>query len=136
MGCCPKQSGRGLLTTSASTLDRLRKAARVTHPKGLCGTKPVTLLKKRIPKRGGHWDVTQPGIIEADKVAHCGNSLAGNFVWSLTLTLTDILTRWTECRATWNKDAQGCIPRSRHRRIKLRRTFSMVSASSNPKQRI
>ncbi len=45
--------------------------------------------------------------MEADTVAHCGNSLAGDFVWSLTLT--DILTDWTECRATWNKGASGVV---------------------------
>jgi hypothetical protein len=83
------------------------RAGRVAHPKGLCGTKPGTLLKKRIPIRCEHWDVTQPGSIEADTVAHCGNSLAGDFAWSLTMT--DILTGWTECRATWNKGAQGVI---------------------------
>jgi hypothetical protein len=38
-------------------------------------------------------------------VAHCGDSLAGDFVWSLTMT--DILTTWTENRATWNKGAEG-----------------------------
>ncbi len=43
--------------------------------------------------------------MEADTVAHCGNSLAGDFAWSLTLT--DILTAWTEIRATWNKGAGG-----------------------------
>lgn len=38
--------------------------------------------------------------MEADTVAHCGNSLAADFVWSLTMT--DILT-------TWNKGAQGVV---------------------------
>jgi hypothetical protein len=98
---------QALLTISASSLDRLLKPLRVSHPKGLCGTKPGTLLKRQIPIRCEHWDVSQPGFMEADTVAHCGDSLAGNFVWSLTLT--DILTGWTECRATWNKGAQGVI---------------------------
>lgn len=106
-GALPEAIRVGLLAASASTLDRLLKAARVAHPKGLGGTKPGTLLKKQIPIRCEHWDVTQPGFVEADTVAHCGNSLAGDFVWSLTMT--DILTGWTECRATWNKGAQGVI---------------------------
>jgi hypothetical protein len=106
-GALPEAVRAGLLAASASTLDRLLKAARVAHPKGLCGTKPGTLLKKQIPIRCEHWDVTQPGFIEADTVAHCGNSLAGNFVWSLTMT--DILTGWTECRATWNKGSLGVV---------------------------
>jgi hypothetical protein len=45
--------------------------------------------------------------MEADTVAHCGNSLAGDFIWSLTMT--DIVTGWTECRATWNKGSQGVL---------------------------
>ena len=106
-GALPGAVRAGLLAASASTLDRLLKAARVAHPKGLSGTKPGTLLKKQIPIRCEHWDVSQPGFVEADTVAHCGNSLAGDFAWSLTMT--DILTGWTECRATWNKGAQGVI---------------------------
>jgi len=106
-GELPTDVRTGLLAASASTLDRLLKPVRVDHPKGLCGTKPGTLLKQQIPIRCEHWDVSQPGFVEADTVAHCGNSLAGDFVWSLTLT--DILSGWTECRATWNKGAQGVI---------------------------
>jgi len=68
---------------------------------------PVRYLKKHIPIQSGVWDVTQPGFMEADTVAHCGDSLAGDFVWSLTMT--DICTGWTECRATWNKGADGVM---------------------------
>lgn len=97
-----------LLRLSASTIDRLLQPAKAqTGKKGLCGTKPGTLLKNQIPIRTHHWDVSQPGYMEADTVAHCGNSLAGDFIWSLTLT--DILSAWTECRAVWNKGAHGVV---------------------------
>jgi len=96
-----------LLKVSAATLDRLLKTLRVQHPKGLSGTKPGSLLKTQIPIRTHHWDENQPGFMEADTVAHCGNSLAGDFVWSLTMT--DIVTGWTECRATWNKGSLGVL---------------------------
>jgi hypothetical protein len=97
-----------LYAISAATIDRLLKPVRVEHPhKGLSGTKPGRLLKNQIPIKTDNWDVTQPGFLEADTVAHCGNSLSGNFIWSLTLT--DILTTWTECRATWNKGAEGVL---------------------------
>ena len=93
---------------SAATIDRLLKPIRAkVGRKGLSGTKPGTLLKKHIPIQAGRWDVTQPGFMEADTVAHCGDSLAGDFVWSLTMT--DICTTWTECRATWNKGAAGVM---------------------------
>ena len=84
---------------SAATIDRLLKPIRAqAGRKGLSGTKPGTLLKKHIPIQSGIWDITQPGFMEADTVAHCGDSLAGDFVWSLTMT--DICTGWTECRAS------------------------------------
>ena len=88
-----------LLCMSPATIDRLLKPVRSkAGRKGLCGTRPGSLLKNQIPIRTHHWDITQPGFMEADTVAHCGNSLAGSFAWSLTLT--DILTTWTEIRAT------------------------------------
>ena len=96
-----------LLTISAASLDRLLKPLRLSHPKGLSGTKPGSLLKNQIPIRTHFWDETLPGFVEADTVAHCGHSLSGDFVWSLTMT--DIVTGWTECRATWNKGAHGVL---------------------------
>lgn len=97
-----------LATISPASLDRLLRGLRAdAPPKGLGGTKPGTLLKNKIPIRTANWDIELPGYMEADTVAHCGNSLAGNFVWSLTMT--DILTGWTECRATWNRGAKGVV---------------------------
>lgn len=95
-----------LLSMSTGTLDRLLAPYRAKYKRrGLCGTKPGYLLKNHIPIKTDHWDVTKPGFMEADTVAHCGDSMAGNFVWSLTMT--DIMTSWTENRATWNKGSAG-----------------------------
>ena len=97
-----------LLSISASTIDRILKPVRLkVGRKGLGGTKPGSLLKNQIPIQTHTWDISQPGFMEADTVAHCGNSLAGDFVWSLTMT--DIQTTWTENRATWNKGATGVL---------------------------
>lgn len=95
-----------MLSISHSTIDALLAPARVQHTRhGKSGTKPGRLLKTQIPVKTDHWDVTMPGFFEADTVAHCGNSLAGDFVWSITLT--DIYSAWTEIRATWNKGSHG-----------------------------
>lgn len=97
-----------LATLSASTIDRLLKPLRVKyHRRGLAGTRPGSLLKHQIPIKTDHWDVREPGFMEADTVAHCGNTLLGDFIWSLTLT--DIYSGWTEIRATWNKGAHGVV---------------------------
>lgn len=97
-----------LLTMSSATMDRLLQPYRTAYPKkGLSGTKPGKILKQQIPIKCDHWDVSTPGFMEADTVAHCGNSLAGEFIWSLTLT--DIFSGWTENRAIWGKGSQGVI---------------------------
>jgi hypothetical protein len=91
-----------LLEMSAATMDRLLAPCRASlGSRGRCGTRPGTLLRKHIPIRTEHWDVSGPGWLEADTVAHCGESMAGDFCWSVTLT--DVHTQWTETRALWNK---------------------------------
>ncbi len=62
-------------------------------------------LAHRIPTRRGPPGSTTPGHIEADTVAHCGDTTAGNFVYSLTFT--DLYSGWTELRAIWNKSGQA-----------------------------
>lgn len=93
---------------SAATLDRLLAPARAAHPlRGLSGTKPGRLLRTEIPVRTDNADLKQPGFLEVDTVAHCGSSLAGDFIWSTTFT--DICCTWTEGRAIWNKGAAGVV---------------------------
>jgi hypothetical protein len=95
-----------VIQISSATLDRLLKPIKVNYRgRGISGTKPGSILKNQIPIKTNQWEETKPGFMEADTVAHCGTSLEGNFVWSLTMT--DILTTWTENRAIWNKGAYG-----------------------------
>lgn len=97
-----------LLTISSPTIDRILAATKFQFKtKGKCGTKPGTLLKKQIPIHNNYWNEGEPGFLEADTVAHCGDSIAGDFVWSLTMT--DIYSTWTELRATWGKGETGVI---------------------------
>jgi hypothetical protein len=99
-----------LLGMSASTADRLLAPWRARLKiKGLGGTKPGSLLKTQIPIRGEAWDEKRAGYLEADTVAHCGRTLAGDFVWSLTFT--DIATGWTANRAVWNRGATAVMER-------------------------
>lgn len=95
-----------VLQISSATLDRLLKPIKANfRGRGISGTKPGTILKNQIPIKTNQWEETKPGFMEADTVAHCGTSLEGNFVWSLTMT--DIVTTWTENRAIWNKGSYG-----------------------------
>lgn len=111
-GALSARQRQRLREVSPATLDRLLAPARAQHPlRGRCGTKPGSLLRTEIPIRTGTWDVTRPGYLEADSVAHCGASLAGDFIWSLTYT--DIASQWTEGRAVWNKGAMGVVAATR-----------------------
>ena len=96
---------------SAATLDRLLAPLRSKHLRGLSGTKPGSLLRQQIPIQGEVWNENQAGFLEADSVAHCGSSLAGSFVWSLTYT--DITSTWTSGRAVWNKGGAGVLEQTR-----------------------
>jgi hypothetical protein len=91
-----------LLSMSRSSIDRCLQKARYEKHKGLSTTKPGTLLKKAIPIRTWRdWDDARPGFLEMDLVAHCGNSVEGQFLY--TLTATDVSTGWTECFALLNR---------------------------------
>jgi len=113
---------------SAATLDRLLAPARAQHSgRGRCGTKPGSLLRSEIPIRTGTWDLSQPGFLEADSVAHCGASMAGDFIWSLTYT--DILSGWTEGGAVWNKGAAGVLAATRE--VEQRLPFGLLGFDSD-----
>lgn len=91
-----------LLGMSRSTIDRCLKTARFEHRRGLSTTKPGTLLKKAIPiQTFTPWDEERVGFLEIDLVAHCGDTVEGQYL--NTLTATDIATGWTDCRALPNK---------------------------------
>jgi hypothetical protein len=107
-GTLPHDSIIALHTISAATIDRLLKPTRVRYKgRGRSTTKPGTLLKKHIPIKTDQWDETRPGFLEGDTVAHCGESMAGMFAF--TLDCVDIATTWTEQRAVWGKGEAGVL---------------------------
>jgi hypothetical protein len=88
---------------SASTIDRILRRWRGSGTRrGLRTTKPGTLLKNSIPIRTfSEWEDTRPGFIEADLVAHCGESAEGFYL--TTLSTVDVATGWCEPVAVWGK---------------------------------
>src|SRR5207249_1636485 len=75
--CLFASEREALLKMSAATIDRRLAATRAQHkPKGMCVTKPGTLLRSQVPIRTyTPWDEQQPGFLEVDLVAHCGESV-------------------------------------------------------------
>jgi hypothetical protein len=97
-----------LLRISPATIDRLLKPIRIHYTKrGRSTTKPGTLLRKQIPIKTNQWDESRPGFLEADTVAHCGDSTSGMYV--NTIDFVDIATGWTEQRAVWGKGESGVL---------------------------
>ncbi len=87
---------------SAATIDRLLIKFRSRYKKrGLCTTRPGSLLRELIPIKTDQWDENRPGYVEVDLVAHCGSSVAGEYI--NTLDMIDIATGWTSQRAVWGK---------------------------------
>lgn len=97
---------RLLLKISSSTIDRILKKHREEIRRGISSTEP-SLIKNKIPIKLLDDPNLPPGFIEADTVAHCGTSLAGEFI--NTLTMTDVCSAWTENRAVWKKESSTVL---------------------------
>ncbi|HEY4488790.1 MAG TPA: hypothetical protein VJB97_04700 [Candidatus Paceibacterota bacterium] len=72
--------------------------------KGLSSTKP-SALKSIIPIFKGPWKDLPPGHEQIDTVAHCGETLLGDFAYSLSAI--DSAVYWTNTRAQWNKGQEA-----------------------------
>ena len=85
-----------LRAMSAATIDRYLKPHKdAMYPlAGLSSTRPSHILRSSIPVRTATAEApTGPGFYELDTVAHCGHTLKGDFL--RTLTSTDVVTGWT-----------------------------------------
>ena len=71
-----------------------------TRHRGISSTSP-SVIKDRIPLFEGSWYDVIPGMGQIDTVAHCGGSLAGDFMFSLGYV--DVSSGWFEYTMQWNK---------------------------------
>lgn len=114
---------KALYRISPPTIDRILKPLRAKYRlKGRCTTKPGTLLRKQIPIKTNQWDECRPGFVEADTVAHCGDSIEGDYV--NTVDVVDIATGWTEQAASWGKGEIGVLAALKD--IELRMPFAIL----------
>lgn len=98
-----------VLKISRAQLDRVLRPYRRFEGTGLSATRPGHKgIKNQIALQPKDWNITRPGQqVQADTVAHCGDSLSGTFVNSLTVT--DLDSAWTENRALWGKNSARVI---------------------------
>ena len=112
-GALPPAIHRALLRISPATIDRVLQPTRLQATRrGRSTTKPGSLLRRQIPIGTNQWEQTRPGFLEADTVAHCGPSLAGQFIY--TLDCVDLATGWTEQRAVWGRGETAVLAQLRH----------------------
>lgn len=58
-------------------------------------------VMKMVPIRQDGWDTAETGVTQVDTVAHCGDTTAGDFIY--TTNGTDVPTLWGSRRAQWQK---------------------------------
>lgn len=99
---------RQLLTMSLGTMKRRLRylAKKQDKHHGQSTTRPSS-LKAIIPIFKGPWKDVPPGTGQIDTVAHCGDSLLGDFIFSVNYT--DAATYWIVPRAQWNKGQAATI---------------------------
>lgn len=87
-----------LLVVSAATIDRMLSGPRASAGGRRRRAKTTPALRRSVPVHT-FADAREPvpGFVEADLVAHGGETMAGSFAY--TLVLTDIASGWTECVA-------------------------------------
>jgi hypothetical protein len=92
-----------VLSASAATLDRVLRPTRAAISGRRTRRRAIHAVRRNVPVRTfADWEDPVPGDMEADLVSHGGESTAGSFVH--TLTLTDVASGWTECVALVVRD--------------------------------
>jgi hypothetical protein len=104
---------------SPATIDRrLRPYRQRGKRRSLSTTKPGSLLKGSIPLRTfGEVERKQPGTMQVDLLAHCGESTEGFYLF--TLSAVDEATGWGEWVAVWGKGQErvGAAFHCAHKRL-------------------
>lgn len=98
-----------LVAMSPATIDRYLAPTRASrYPQAKSATRAGNTLRSQIKVRRAGDDLEQcPGFLEIDLVAHCGHSLKGEFLW--TLSATDVFLGWTINVAIKNRAAKHVL---------------------------
>lgn len=102
------QATAGLLAMSLGTakkrLAKFRRTSFLSHGKS---TTSPSSIHSMIPVRSGPWNEAPIGTMQIDTVAHCGSSIAGDYVF--TVNSTDVAVLWGTRRAQWNKGQEATV---------------------------
>ena len=106
-----KHSPEATTKLLAMSLGAMKKrTVKFTRKKFLVHGKSTTSpssIHALIPIRSGDWDTADAGTAQIDTVAHCGHTLAGDFIY--TVNATDVPTLWGTRRAQLNKGQTATV---------------------------
>lgn len=77
------------------------KFVRTRRSFGGKSTTEKSAVLSMVPIRMDGWDTAETGVAQVDTVAHCGDTIAGDYAF--TTNGTDVATLWGTRRAQWNK---------------------------------
>jgi len=124
---CSREVKEQLMSMAASTIDKKLHAYRGPKRKGIGTTRGLKIMMKKIPLKVLGDKIKEPGFMESDTVAHCGDNIAGEYAHSLTMT--DLYSGWTENAAVWTKDSDQVLLQVRA--IEKRMPFKLVGFASD-----
>jgi len=84
--------------------------------KGISTTTP-SAIKERVPIFQGSWHAVPVGMGQIDTIAHCGGSLAGDFIYSCGYV--DVSSGWLAYTAQWNKGMEATKESLKHMKSRL-----------------
>lgn len=114
---------------SSSTIDRMLSSVRwARRPRGRSTTRGISYLKRTIPVHT-HADrhYADPGHVEMDLVAHCGQSTHGDY--AVTLDTVDIATFWVEPITPDNRGQHAML--AALKTVRQRLPFPLLSLDSD-----
>ena len=91
--------------------------------RGISTTSP-SAIKDKIPLFEGSWYDVKPGMGQIDTVAHCGGSMAGDFMFSLGYV--DVSSGWFEYTMQWNKGMESTKESLEYVRNRLPHTLTHI----------
>lgn len=112
---------------SSATIDRYLQNARAQmQPLAKSTTKPASyVLRNEIPFGKSYTLHETPGWLSTDTVAHCGESLKGDHIW--TLNSTDVVSGWTETISI--KSRASCFVKEGHEELLPRFPFPILGVN-------
>lgn len=97
--CKLRKMSEGSVKKYVGTFTRTRRSF------GGKGTTEKSAVISMVPIRMDGWGGAEVGVVQVDTVAHCGDSTAGDFVY--TVNGTDVASLWGSRRAQWQKGQEA-----------------------------